>query len=260
MQAEDTSGLVQGQTIKPGHHIRHDLRVAYELLLDAKRHKLRIADMVQAQQDHSRTPPANGSSPIRISLGNSTPPSGSKVDMTRGSGLGGTMGGAGMHPQHLSGGIGGTQPPTRRRRWYLGIQSKKDPSHVMTEVYKAMFALDCLWHQMTNYRVLCLWKRGAMAGAIGGPDGQMQPHDDAVMGELVRFILLLLPSPALKPLYWQQTMLEQGDLMDTTLGGKDGDNANASDGNVKIALSLYKVQQNIFLLDFQRIEVRWSSF
>lgn len=193
---------MQGQTIKPGHHIRHDLRVAYELLLDAKRHKLRIADMVQAQQDHSRTPPANGSSPIRISLGNSTPPSGSKVDMTRGSGLGGTMGGAGMHPQHLSGGIGGTQPPTRRRRWYLGIQSKKDPSHVMTEVYKAMFALDCLWHQMTNYRVLCLWKRGAMAGAIGGPDGQMQPHNDAVMGELVGFILLLLPSPALKPLLY----------------------------------------------------------
>ena len=24
------------------------------------------------------------------------------------------------------------------RRWYLGIQSKKDPAHVMTEVYKAM--------------------------------------------------------------------------------------------------------------------------
>ena len=23
-------------------------------------------------------------------------------------------------------------------RWYLGIQSKKDPGHVMTEVYKAM--------------------------------------------------------------------------------------------------------------------------
>ena len=27
-------------------------------------------------------------------------------------------------------------PPTTR--WYLGIQSKKDPAHVMTEVYKAM--------------------------------------------------------------------------------------------------------------------------
>lgn len=44
------------------------------------------------------------------------------------------------------------------RRWYLGIQSKKDPAHVMTEVYKAMFALDCTWNQVTNYRVLCLWK------------------------------------------------------------------------------------------------------
>lgn len=43
-------------------------------------------------------------------------------------------------------------------RWYLGIQSKKDPAHVMNEVYKAMQALQCVWHQVNNYRVLCLWK------------------------------------------------------------------------------------------------------
>jgi hypothetical protein len=42
-------------------------------------------------------------------------------------------------------------------RWYLGIQSKKDPAHVMNEVYKAMQALKCVWHQVNNYRVLCLW-------------------------------------------------------------------------------------------------------
>lgn len=30
---------------------------------------------------------------------------------------------------------------SKRRRWYLGIQSKKDPSHVMTEVYKALMAV-----------------------------------------------------------------------------------------------------------------------
>jgi hypothetical protein len=47
--------------------------------------------------------------------------------------------------------------PNRRRRWYLGIQSKKEPSHVMNEVYKAMMALQCIWHQVNNYRVLCLW-------------------------------------------------------------------------------------------------------
>ena len=45
----------------------------------------------------------------------------------------------------------------RRRRWYLGIQSKKDPAHVMNEVYKAMQSLHCVWHQVNNYRVLCLW-------------------------------------------------------------------------------------------------------
>ena len=38
----------------------HELQVAYELLLDAKRHKLRIDDMVLALQDVSRTPPSSG--------------------------------------------------------------------------------------------------------------------------------------------------------------------------------------------------------
>ena len=41
----------------------HELKVAYELLLDAKRHKQRIADVVLAAQDCSRTPPAAGTSP-----------------------------------------------------------------------------------------------------------------------------------------------------------------------------------------------------
>jgi hypothetical protein len=42
-------------------------------------------------------------------------------------------------------------------RWYLGIQSKKDPAHVMNEVYKALQALGCMWHAINNYRILCLW-------------------------------------------------------------------------------------------------------
>jgi hypothetical protein len=37
-------------------------------------------------------------------------------------------------------GMGPPQPSSssKKRRWYLGIQSKKDPAHVMTEVYKAL--------------------------------------------------------------------------------------------------------------------------
>lgn len=40
---------------------KHDLKVAYELLLDEKRHKKRIEDVILAFQDNSTTPP--GSSP-----------------------------------------------------------------------------------------------------------------------------------------------------------------------------------------------------
>jgi hypothetical protein len=35
----------------------------------------------------------------------------------------------------------------------------------------------------------------------------------------------------------------------------DGSAIRALESHIKIALSLYKVQQNIYLLDFQRIEV-----
>jgi len=51
----------------PGDKIRHDLKVAYELLLDEKRHKKRIEDVVLARRDASSTPP--GSSPRITGLG-----------------------------------------------------------------------------------------------------------------------------------------------------------------------------------------------
>eukprot|EP01041_Mallomonas_annulata_P008606 gene8606-17757_t len=104
------------------------VRVAYELLLDAKRHKQRIADVVLARQDGSRTPP-----------------------------------------------IGPEASSKRGRRWYLGIQSKKDPGHVMTEVYKALLALECSWYPTTNYRVICARRNipgpGSMkaAAAVSSP-------------------------------------------------------------------------------------------
>lgn len=43
------------------YNIKHDLKVAYELLLDEKRHKKRIEDVILAFQDSSTTPP--GTSP-----------------------------------------------------------------------------------------------------------------------------------------------------------------------------------------------------
>ena len=50
----------------------HDVRITYELLLDAKRNKLRIADVVLASQDASSTPPNSMSqfSPLGTSHSN----------------------------------------------------------------------------------------------------------------------------------------------------------------------------------------------
>jgi hypothetical protein len=36
------------------------------------------------------------------------------------------------------GGAGSSSSNFKRRRWYLGIQSKKDPGHVMSEVFRAL--------------------------------------------------------------------------------------------------------------------------
>jgi len=93
--------------------VLHDMRVAYELLLDAKRHKQRIADVVLALQDSSRTPPAAGSSPRVLGLGVS-PSASNRVDL-------GGMGSSGS-PRS---GEASKEVQARRRRWFLGIQSKK---------------------------------------------------------------------------------------------------------------------------------------
>jgi len=155
----------------------HSIKVTYELLLDAKRHKLRIADVVLALQDQSRTPPGSSGSSVPKILGLGTSPSSLSTTPMGHSFMAGHAKSAGRdghgHGHGLSPLAAGTattggsmsttaQPaagqdlPSRRRRWYLGIQSKKDPSHVMTEVYKALLSLGCSWHAVTSYRVLVL--------------------------------------------------------------------------------------------------------
>jgi 5'-AMP-activated protein kinase, catalytic alpha subunit len=155
----------------------HSIKVTYELLLDAKRHKLRIADVVLALQDQSRTPPGSGGSSVPKILGLGTSPSSSLGTTPMGhSFMAGHAKSAGRDGHGLSPLAAGTTTtggsmsttaqsvhpaagqdlPSRRRRWYLGIQSKKDPSHVMTEVYKALLSLGCSWHAVTSYRVLVL--------------------------------------------------------------------------------------------------------
>lgn len=201
-----------------------------------------------AGHQHSQQPPPNvgvGSHPV-VQMTSSIP------------------GNTGMIAQHQHG--------RRTRRWYLGIQSKKDPAHVMTEVYKALMALGCEWLQLSSYRIKCKWKPNSPRGGYHGgrPSGGV-----AISG------LGMMPSaggetPAAA---WnKQPGMETDGAMDVSMdvegkdkkrgqppggtfmkvvGGDDGRNVpvpnlSTVDYSIKIGLTLYKVQQNIYLLDFQK--------
>ena len=155
-------------------------------------------------------------------------------------------GNIGMIAQHQHG--------RRNRRWYLGIQSKKDPAHVMTEVYKALMALGCEWLQLSSYRIKCRWR----------------PN---VSREVLRR-QMMMPAGGDIP---DRAFDNGGDSMNIDEDGKrsDGDrltkcvgtNENArvpdlgtKDYCIKIGLTLYKVQQSIYLLDFQKMTGDAFSF
>jgi 5'-AMP-activated protein kinase catalytic alpha subunit len=173
-------------------------------------------------------------------------------------------GNTGMIAQHQHG--------RRTRRWYLGIQSKKDPAHVMTEVYKALMALGCEWLQLSSYRIKCKWRPNGARGTFhptrstSGPTmpgfGIMPPAG----GET--------PDAAFKQQEGMDTDGGMDESMDVekkdrkkrvaasnafmkVVAGDDGHcvpvpNLSTADYSIKIGLTLYKVQQNIYLLDFQK--------
>jgi len=190
-------------------------------------------------------------------------------------------GNVGMIAQHQHG--------RRNRRWYLGIQSKKDPAHVMTEVYKALMALGCEWLQLSSYRIKCRWRPNAQqSGTNGGrlPAGT-DPRRGAGIGNLD---MGGMPQPIAggetPEGAWNQNInnnnnasadmaiddnnnIQQqgggGESRMKVISGEEGlfipvPNLNTPDYCIKIGLTLYKVQQNIYLLDFQKMTGDAFSF
>ena len=162
-------------------------------------------------------------------------------------------GNTGMIAQHQHG--------RRTRRWYLGIQSKKDPAHVMNEVYKALMALGCEWLQLSSYRIKCKWRPnvsretyrncGVMPPAGGEtPEGAWNKSD--VDGDMAMDV---------------DSRERKGAVQSNmkVIAGDDGHlarvpNLSMNDYSIKIGLTLYKVQQNIYLLDFQKVTGDAFSF
>lgn len=198
-------------------------------------------------------------------------------------------GNVGMIAQHQHG--------RRNRRWYLGIQSKKDPAHVMTEVYKALMALGCEWLQLSSYRIKCRWRpndrRGRNSG-VAGADNRMNVPHGATSGGYGRMPTPMAGGETPEGAWNRQQhmnhlggngssddpneMFADGEEMQgndngsgkphssmTVISGKEGieipiPNLCTPDYTIKIGLTLYKVQQNIYLLDFQKMTGDAFSF
>jgi 5'-AMP-activated protein kinase catalytic alpha subunit len=163
----------------------------------------------------------------------------------------------------------------RSRRWYLGIQSKKDPAHVMTEVYKALHALGCEWLQLSSYRIKCRWRPNRPRFI----DDQVDPRkyhtvqtDDSVEMAHNQYNPKQHPRDSSWHRNHQNHVQKQDMQMDIQMNDAvmsqecrmrviTGDswnygsipNLNTPEYCITIGLTLYKVQQNIYLLDFQKI-------
>ena len=113
----------------------------------------------------------------------------------------------------------------RKRRWYLGIQSKKDPGHVMIEVLRALQELEFTWICLSPYRIRARWV-------------PPEPGDKAS---------------------------EEESSTDTTKSNStamevDGEADGTSVKIVVMNLTLYKVQQGIYLLDFHKVKGELFSY
>lgn len=155
----------------------------------------------------------------------------------------------------------------RTRRWYLGIQSKKDPAHVMTEVYKALMALGCEWLQLSSYRIKCKWRPNSGNRRSAPPAAPVAPPTvTPVLG-------IASTSPNKSGDSAMDTDMDvdkQGGPPEPTgpmhITDNEGETAvhipdlSTNEYSVKIGLTLYKVQQNIYLLDFQKMTGDAFSF
>ena len=132
--------------------------------------------------------------------------------------------------------LGARSSGMRRRRWYLGIQSKKQPGNVMVEVLSALRALNLRWAMISQYLVQARW------------DPEAEKHED----EMEESNAMKIDGTGGKSPSESTTGNSEGKDMDV-----DEDTNSVGENGKKpviLNLHLYKVQTNIYLLDFQMLE------
>jgi len=158
-------------------------------------------------------------------------------------------GNIGMIAQHQHG--------RRNRRWYLGIQSKKDPAHVMTEVYKALMALGCEWLQLSSYRIKCRWRpnvpREGLTRNMAMPMAGGETPDRAWDGGGGATDMNIDDDGNINPNENKTKCIGTTDTVSVP-------DLSTKGYCIKCGLTLYKVQQSIYLLDFQKMTGDAFSF
>jgi len=158
-------------------------------------------------------------------------------------------GNIGMIAQHQHG--------RRNRRWYLGIQSKKDPAHVMTEVYKALMALGCEWLQLSSYRIKCRWRpnvpRESLRRSMAMPMAGGESLDRAWDSNGGTTDMNIDEDGKQNPNETKTKCIGTNDTVSVP-------DLSTKEYSIKCSLTLYKVQQSIYLLDFQKMTGDAFSF
>jgi serine/threonine protein kinase len=148
---------MSGHGKKPG-AIWNEVGVAYQLLAERKRARQRAAQIEEAMRSNESSGPA----PPPVFTAASA--SGALV-----------IPGFSPAEQAASAAASAAVTNARRRRWYLGIQSKKDPLHVMSEVFRALRDAGLEWKVTGPYKV-----RAKMIPSVLGLSNDLQPLDPAL--------------------------------------------------------------------------------
>jgi len=148
----------------------------------------------------------------------------------------------------------------------------------MNEVYKALTALGCEWLQLSSYRIKCKWRPNGPRSSAHHPPGagsDSSPHAGATgswgkpppqRGQSDASMDIDVDSPDQKKSATSPAQhLSGSDGNMTVMSANAGEsvrvpNLSTSDYSIKIGLTLYKVQQHIYLLDFQKMTGDAFSF
>ena len=253
LQGRDFSRSFQIDTVVRavrGENRRTDLRVAYELLLDIKRRKRRVSEQKRMLGTSASASLSMAMSPMAPSSIDLASPLLASTLSSDALGLGADLEGEGpvfvpnlraleelLYPEGLEGFPGQF---VRQRRWYLGIQSKRDPGRVMREVFQALANIRYEWKIITPYRVICQKRIDGGRDRTGSEGGGEEEEDEEEVEAAF--------SGA------RRRRGEGGGEEEESKGG------SALDMKLRIALSLYKVHSKVYLLDFQKTSGSQFSF